>query len=143
MSVKIILSDRRFSFDEKRLAALTRRVLKGELASGKSINIVYCSDRRISELNRRFRGRNRITDVLAFELMDTEEPDFLGEIYINLRQARRQAKEHKASYEKEVKRLTVHGVLHLLGFNDETKREFKLMQATQQKLLEAAWNNRA
>ena len=132
MSVKIILSDRRFSFNEKRLAALTRRVLKGELASGKSINIVYCSDSRISELNRRFRGRNRITDVLAFELMDTEEPDFLGEIYINLRQARRQAKEHKASYEKEVKRLTVHGVLHLLGYRDDNKKDRLKMRARQE-----------
>ena len=56
---------------------------------------------------------------MAFCLDDDNNPNYLGEIYVNLQQAKRQAIEHNEPYIKEVKRLTVHGVLHLLGYTDE------------------------
>ncbi len=121
MSVSVILADGRFSLDEKALAALAARVLKSESAPGKSINIIYCSDRYIEELNRRFKRKNRTTDVLAFDLTDSVEPDFIGEVYVNLQQAKRQANDRRIQYTEEVNRLTIHGILHLLGFRDGRK----------------------
>lgn len=67
-------------------------------------------------MNRRFRERHAPTDVLAF---DFEEEDFLGEVYISLDRAREQAKEYGVDEKEELRRLVVHGLLHLLGYNHE------------------------
>lgn len=123
MSISVMLADGRFSLDEKALAAAAARVLKSESASGKSINIIYCSDRYIEGLNKRFKRKRQTTDVLAFDLSDSIEPDFIGEVYVNLQQAKRQAKSSCLPYKEEVKRLTIHGVLHLLGYRDNRKAD--------------------
>ncbi len=121
MSVSIQTTDGRLAVDRRGLSALIRKVLSGESASGSKVNIVYCSDSYMKELNARFKGKDATTDVLSFSLENSGEPEFLGEVYINLRQARRQAADNKVSYEEEVKRLTIHGVLHLLGYLDNTE----------------------
>lgn len=132
MSVSVILADGRFSLDEKSLAALAARVLKSESASGKSLNIIYCSDKHIGELNRRFKRKNQTTDVLAFDLTDSVEPGFIGEVYVNLQQAKKQANDRRISYKEEVSRLTIHGVLHLLGYRDGRKSDRLSMWARQE-----------
>ncbi len=132
MSISVMLADRRFSLDEKALAAVARKVLKSESALGKSINIIYCSDRYIEVLDKRFKRRKQTTDVLAFDLSDSVEPDFIGEVYVNLQQAKRQAKDSRIPYKEEVKRLTIHGVLHLLGYRDSRKSDRLKMWARQE-----------
>jgi len=124
--------DRRFKIDLKGLARLTRRIIAGESASRHSANIVYCRDREITGLNYRFKRKRATTDVLAFSLADSDEPDFLGEVYINLQQARRQAREFRVAYDEEVRRLTAHGMLHLLGFCDDTPENKKELWARQE-----------
>jgi probable rRNA maturation factor len=116
--IRIMIADRRFNIDKRRLKLLVSRVLEGESAERKAVNIVYCTDKMIGELNRRFLQKNRTTDVLAFELNDNESAGFLGEVYVNLQQARRQAADNNIIYKEEVGRLTIHGVLHLLGYDD-------------------------
>jgi probable rRNA maturation factor len=116
--IRIMIADRRFNIDKRRLKLLVSRVLEGESAGRKAVNIVYCTDKMIGELNRRFLQKNRTTDVLAFELNDNESAGFLGEVYVNLQQARRQAADNNIIYKEEVGRLTIHGVLHLLGYDD-------------------------
>jgi rRNA maturation RNase YbeY len=132
MSISVMLADGRFSLDEKALAAAAARVLKSESASGKSINIIYCSDRYIEGLNKRFKRKKQSTDVLAFGLSDSIEPDFIGEVYVNLQQAKKQAKDRGLPYKEEVKRLTIHGVLHLLGYRDRRKADRLNMWARQE-----------
>jgi probable rRNA maturation factor len=87
------------------------------------------------ELNRRFGGKDHITDVLAFDMTDGSEPGFVGEVYVNLQQARRQAEENSVPYIQEVRRLTVHGILHLLGYRDRVGRERNLMWSRQEEYL--------
>jgi probable rRNA maturation factor len=116
--IRIMVADRRFNIDKRRLKLLVSRVLEGESAGRKAVNIVYCTDKMIGDLNRRFLQKNRTTDVLAFELNDNESAGFLGEVYVNLQQARRQAADNNIIYKEEVGRLTIHGVLHLLGYDD-------------------------
>lgn len=118
MSVIVCQTDLRYKVNKRAMTTLAKKVLAAESASGRSLNILYCRDNDIMRLNARFKKSRKTTDVLAFDLRDSEEPDFLGEIYVNLQQARRQAKKHGIQYLEEVKRLTVHGVLHLLGYRD-------------------------
>lgn len=91
---------------------MVRNVLEAEDCS-RSVNIVLTDDESIIRLNRRFRGTDGPTDVLAFPF---KEPDFLGEVYVSLDQARSQANQYGCSIEEEIKRLVLHGLLHLLGY---------------------------
>jgi probable rRNA maturation factor len=134
--IRMMLSDRRFNLDKRRLKSLARAVMKNESASGKDLNVIYCTDNLIKDLNSRYLNKNHTTDVLAFELEDrNDDGHLLGEIYVNLQQARRQALENKINYNEEVRRLTVHGILHLLGYDDRGAASRKKMWNRQESYL--------
>ncbi len=122
-------------------------------ANGKTFSVAFVSDRRMTELNKLFRGKDSTTDVLSFP----HEPDefapttseslstdhcplstaFLGDIVISVELAQKQAKESKLTLENEIKLLILHGLLHLCGFDHETdngemnKRELALRKQLQ------------
>ena len=94
-----------------------------EQARGKTCTVAFVSDRKMTELNRMFRGKSSTTDVLSFpsEPDEFEEAENnLGDIVISLEQAARQAEENNLSLELEIKQLILHGILHLCGYNHET-----------------------
>lgn len=77
---------------------------------------MLADDATLADLNLRFKKRRGATDVLSFPL---EEEDFLGEVYVSIDRARDQAREYGESEEREIKRLVLHGLLHLLGYTHE------------------------
>ena len=97
------------------------------------VSVSFTDNAGIWELNKKFRGIDRPTDVLSFPLFDydgeSEEPPvdelmgMLGDIVLSLEQARVQAEEYGHSFEREVAFLTVHSMLHLLGYDHETGEE--------------------
>jgi probable rRNA maturation factor len=103
--------------------ARVRRVLSrasGALGDeGREVSVYFCGDRRMAGLNRRWRRRNRPTDVLAFPVGETGTR-FLGDIVISVPYARRQARRRGESASREMDRLLLHGYLHLLGYDHET-----------------------
>lgn len=82
------------------------------------VNVIFTDDRKIRGLNRKYRNKDRRTDVLSFVL---DEPnargDIFGEIYISVQTARRQAEEYGTSLTQEFLRLFCHGLLHLYGYD--------------------------
>ncbi|MFA6548512.1 MAG: rRNA maturation RNase YbeY [Candidatus Margulisiibacteriota bacterium] len=96
---------------------LIKKILKKEGTQGR-INLELMDDKRIRELNRRFRKIDRATDVLSFPL---GEDGILGDIAISEPAARRNAKRYGVGYKSELKRLVVHGVLHILGYDHGEK----------------------
>lgn len=95
-------------------------------AAGSTFSVAFVSDRRMTELNKLFRGKDSTTDVLSFpheaDEFETHEGHFLGDIVISAEQAERQAKENKLSLENEIKQLILHGLLHLSGYDHETDK---------------------
>ncbi|MFN3781268.1 MAG: rRNA maturation RNase YbeY, partial [Candidatus Kapaibacteriota bacterium] len=89
------------------------------------INIIYVDEAQIVEINKQYLGHNYVTDVISFDLSD--ERNSIGEVYICIQQAERQAKEYNVSLENELSRLAIHGVLHILGFDDRTDDEKQKM----------------
>lgn len=83
-----------------------------------TINLIVVGEDKILEMNKKYLGHEFVTDVISFNLSDGEI--LLGEVYICLQQAKRQAKEYSVSVENELLRLVIHGVLHILGFEDDT-----------------------
>ena len=92
-------------------------------ARDRDATIVFVSNNKIRELNRQFRRKPYVTDVLSFaatpEKFELAQPN-LGEIVISLEQASKQAKENHLSLSKEIKQLILHGLLHLSGYDHET-----------------------
>jgi len=106
------------------LESLAKALLKKEKKSD-LVNIILCDDAMQKELNRCYRKLNRVTDVLSFAW---NEPDFLGEIYIAEGQVKRQAPLYGNSYYKELRRVLVHGLLHLCGYDHHSKAQRKIMR---------------
>lgn len=103
-----------------------------------SLSVAFISPQKMKELNKRYRGKNKVTDVLSF--------DDVNEIIIcysqAVKQARQnslnlggQAKQQKHSIKKEISNLFIHGFLHLLGFDDKTKKEAIVMEKETEKIL--------
>ncbi len=103
-----------------RVRRVVRTIARETGASAAEISILFCGDGRIRALNRRFRGKDRATDVLAFPQADAER--LLGDIAISVPYASRQARRAAEPLARELDRLLLHGFLHLLGYDHETDR---------------------
>ncbi len=96
-------------------------------------------NREIRNLNRKYRGVNRATDVLAFSQREGEfkkiSPGLLGDIVISLPQAKIQARALGHSFKEEMAVLIIHGILHLLGYDDGNVNQRKRMFVKQEQLM--------
>ena len=103
----------------------------------RQLTCILTSDAHVHQLNRDFRGFDKSTDVLSFDLSDAIHPanPILGEIYISVDQAQRQAQEAGHTLHCEVLHLSVHGTLHLLGFEHDTDDGYQLMQTEEKRYL--------
>jgi probable rRNA maturation factor len=121
-----------------KLKMLIRRAIEATLAyeqynNDVEVSVTLTDSENIQDLNLRFRGIDAPTDVLSFPLFDfegeTDEPpvdeiqNMLGDIVLNLERTRSQAEEFGHSFEREAAFLTVHSMLHLLGYDHETGEE--------------------
>ncbi|XQP54902.1 MAG: rRNA maturation RNase YbeY [Mycoplasmoidaceae bacterium] len=105
------------------------------------VNVV--TNAQIKNINNKYRGINKITDVISFANRDDSKVlvPLLGEIFICLPQARKQAKEYKHSLQHELIFLFTHGLLHLLGFDHKTPKQEKEMMALSKKIISKAQIN--
>lgn len=113
-------------------------------AEAAEVSVTLTDDAHIHELNRTYRGIDRATDVLSFALTESEEPEILGapsgevlgDIIISVERAREQAMAYGHSYLRELSFLTVHGMLHLLGYDHMEEAERLEMEAEQRAIME-------
>lgn len=117
-----------------RARTIVRAVCAGEKVRSGELSFVVLNDGRIRTINRKFLGHDYVTDVITFPL---EEEGLTAEIFINVRQAARQAKEYGVSLKNEMTRLVVHGTLHALGYSDSTPKERKRMHRVQERYVTA------
>jgi probable rRNA maturation factor len=120
---------------EEELARVMRAIAKYTKTRGKKIvSIAFVSAREMRRLNRVHRGKDKVTDVLSFEIKDGW---LIGEVLVCFDQAKKQAREMKHSIKEEVVFLMVHGVLHLLGHDHEKGKENDKMFTVQSRILES------
>ena len=103
------------------------------------VGCLLVTDRRIRALNRRYRGEDHPTDVLAFPQGEgggpPGHPGLLGDVVISVETAARQAARAGNSLEREAALLLIHGILHLLGYDHAEPEEERRMQAREEELL--------
>jgi probable rRNA maturation factor len=130
--VKITLQNqqKKVRIQSKKIKKLILKVLKGEgVKESGWINICFVDNPQIKKFNARFLKIKGVTDVLAFNLSDKKESNvILADIMISAQEASRQASNFKTTPEYELSLYVVHGLLHILGFNDHNPRQIKLMR---------------
>lgn len=121
---------------EKMLKKAGEVALVHEGMESSDFSLVITGDIKIRNLNKQFRGINKATDVISFPFDPAGEgPRYLGDVVISLPRARAQAKASGHSLRNELQLLTVHGVLHLLGYDHGTQREKAEMWTAQDEIL--------
>ncbi len=136
-----IVDEYGYEKDYSYLDKIINRTLKLEKVKSANLSIVFIDDDLMHELNKKYRGIDRTTDVLSFAFEDNNKICYnirqLGEIYISIPQMIKQAKEYHHSEKRELAFLVVHGLLHLLGY-DHTKgiEEEKIMFSKQELVLD-------
>jgi probable rRNA maturation factor len=123
--IEAINQQRKYALDLAHWEAFARRVAgAAREAKGAGFTLAFVSARRMRELNREWRGKDRMTDVLSFS---SEQDEFekaaganLGDVVICVAQAAKQAQENGLTLEEEIAQLILHGVLHLCGYDHET-----------------------
>jgi len=119
------------------LAALVRAALAAEGRRAGELGIVLTGDAPVRELNRRWRGLDRATDVLSFGY-DAEPGRFVsGDLIVSLDRVREQARRFRVSHGRELARLIVHGALHLAGLDHKNPGERRRMRAQETRVLRA------
>jgi probable rRNA maturation factor len=113
------------------LGRLAEKVLRGEGMKG-NVNLVFCENDYVRNLNKQFRKLDKVTDVLSFVY---DDEDILGEIYIASALAQKQAPRWKNSFYDELRRLVVHGALHLSGYDHMIAKDRNLMRSMEDKYL--------
>ncbi|MFC3882963.1 rRNA maturation RNase YbeY [Bacillus songklensis] len=133
---------------KKELEQLLHMAAKMEnIPDGAELSITFVDNARIQEINREYRDKDKPTDVISFameelgegevEIIGEDMPTILGDIIISIPKTHEQAEEYGHSFMRELGFLTVHGFLHLLGYDHETLEDEQEMFSRQREILEA------
>lgn len=121
------------------LAGFGRRVLAVSGRRGWEVSVVLVGDPEIRSLNRRWRRLDRATDVLSFPCGPSPGPGkVLGDVVISVPRAEAQSRRFRVTLARELQRLLVHGILHLMGYDHKTAPERREMRALEERLLAPA-----
>jgi probable rRNA maturation factor len=128
--------------DRARLSRLTKAVLNQVGESSADLCLSFVGDRLMRRLNRRYRDKDRSTDVLAFAAREAQMPTVtrpaprpLGDVVISVPTAIRQARREQRSLDEEIVALLVHGILHLCGYDHERSKEEALRMQRRERMV--------
>ena len=138
MKVNFFTEDVDFPFKARGIKTLLRSYIKKliECENKKlgEINIIFCSDEYLIEINKRYLNHDYYTDVITFDY--SELPKISGDIFISTDMVHKNAEEYTSSFKQELYRVIFHGVLHLCGYKDKLLNEEKLMREKENYYLE-------
>ncbi len=129
---------------EKIMSAFNTVLLNEGIIKDSEISVTFVSNKRIREINKEFRNIDRSTDVLSFPLGENSEYDInpetdrlmLGDVVISLEHAVQQADEYGHKIEREIVYLSVHSMLHLLGYDHvDDQKEAKIMRKKEESVM--------
>ena len=135
------------NFNYDYLDDIIKRVLEHERVENAYFEIIFVDEKEIRRINKEYRHIDKVTDVISFALEDKKDNidmdmRILGDIYICIPRMLTQASAYGHSPKRELSFLTVHGLLHLLGYDHMTKEDEKIMFELQELILNEAGTTR-
>lgn len=104
-----------------------RTVIESEIRSTGNISIIFCSDNYILDINQRFLGHDYFTDIITFDYCEGSK--ISGDLFISVDSVRENAIEYGVLFYEELNRVMVHGILHLIGYDDHTEDDIRQMRS--------------
>ena len=99
-----------------------------------TLNYIFCSDAYLLEMNKNYLNHNYFTDIITFD-NSVEKKIIEGDIFISIDTVSKNAKRFETSFDNELHRVMIHGLLHLLGHKDKTEKDKKKMRLMEEKYL--------
>ena len=112
--------------EKERIRKWIENTIKKEGKKGETINVILTSNSNMLSLNKKYLKRNYITDIIAFNY--NRENIISGDLFLNPDTIKRNAKKYKTKLTEEIKRVIIHGVLHLIGYDDKKEEEKKVIR---------------
>jgi probable rRNA maturation factor len=113
--------------DKLKIKAWIKRVIEAEKKTLGQLNFVFTSDKNLLATNIQFLNHNTYTDIITFDYCEAQKIN--GDIIISVERVRENAKTFKVVFEDELKRVIIHGVLHLCGYKDKSKKDVEQMRS--------------
>ncbi|MBV2247102.1 MAG: rRNA maturation RNase YbeY [Lentimicrobium sp.] len=120
--------------DVKKRRAWLMRVIDAEEKISGDLNYIFCSDDYLHQMNVQYLAHDTLTDVITFDYC--EYPIVSGDIYISITRVKENAKTFRHSFNEELNRVMVHGLLHLCGYQDKSRAESRAMRQKEDHYLE-------
>ena len=130
----------KIAFKPRNQKKLSQWLDKAASVYGKSIsslNYIFCSDKFLLEMNQTYLGHDAFTDVITFEYDNGKAIE--GEIFISVQRVKENALKFKVPFDQELRRVLIHGLLHLLDFKDKTSQQKARMRQEEEACL-SLWN---
>ena len=124
--IRYFQEDIRFEFKQKMLNNRWLKMVAGsEMRRLGAINIIFCSDNYILDVNMKYLQHDYFTDIITFDYCEGKK--LSGDLFISIDSVRENALEYGVEFDEELHRVMVHGLLHLIGYDDHTPEEEKLI----------------
>ena len=114
-----------FSFQSNHIHKCINRLIFNELKELGDISVIFCSDEYLLKINKQYLSHDYYTDIITFDYVD--ENIISGDLFISFHRIKENAKQFNIELIREIYRVVFHGILHLVGYNDKTDDEQKLM----------------
>jgi len=134
MIIEIFQIDPAFNFTENQLKSIILSTCTEINLSAKSCTFVFVDDKTLAVMHGQYLKDASVTDVITYSLGNDD--DIEGEIYISTERAQEQAKQFGVSYQEEITRLVIHGLLHLAGYDDIDENDHAKMKEVENMLVE-------
>ena len=127
LKINFFTVDFQFNFkNKKQIKSICEYILSNENPKKGSINFIFCSDNYLLEINKKYLNHNTFTDIITFENYD-EQNNLMSDIFISIERVKENSKKFNIKFNDELSRILIHGVLHIAGYKDKTKKEKILM----------------
>ena len=130
MNIAVSNLNKKYGINERFAGKIARDILKIINKEDAVLEIIFLSNDAIRPINKRYKGRDRATDVLSFDL------DSCGQLLISSDMAMRNSRIYNTPFEKELALYVIHGILHLFGYDDDTPKARTRMSKKQDSILE-------
>lgn len=124
------------NFDLKRedeIRMWLANVVQSEYYTVGSISYIFCDDDFLHALHKKYLNKDSLTDIITFDYVQGKEVS--GDIFISVDRVRENAEDYNCSFEKELNRVMIHGLLHLMGYKDGNKEDIAMMRRKEEEKL--------
>ena len=128
-----LYNESKVEVDHDSIRDLIDLVLSANNYQSAIVNIIITDENTLREMKKKYFNQDLYTDVIAFNI---EKDPFEGEIYISHERVKENARKYKQSFHRELKRVLIHGTLHLCGYDDQTNKEKLIMTSMEESYLE-------